>query len=97
MSRLFVLVFFFASALHFSLAQDRIAPAIRPYTSCRFDDGLSIVQLDALPMTPMTRTVQTPKGEKQIVMLEGERIMFAYPDEDFYANVKRNSSTRRTT
>ncbi len=88
MSRFLVSVFLLASALQWGFAQERIAPAIRPYTSCHFDDGLSIVQLNALPMTPMTRTVQTPSGDKEIVMLEGERIMFAYPDEDFYANVK---------
>ncbi len=36
----------------------------------------------------MVRAVTTPAGEKQITMLEGERIMLAYPGEDFYANVK---------
>ena len=86
MTRLAVFLLFLV--FPFARAQERIAPAIRPYTSCAFDDGLRIVSLDALPATPMVRTVETPDGEKQITMLEGERIMLAYPDEDFYANVK---------
>jgi hypothetical protein len=32
--------------------------------------------------------VQTRKGEVAIRMLDGRRVMFAYPGEDFYANVK---------
>ncbi len=88
MGRFTALFLFVLVTASYALAQYRIAPAIQPYTSCRFDDGLSIVQLDALPTTPMVRTIQTPSGEKQVTMVEGERIMFAYPSEDFYANVK---------
>jgi hypothetical protein len=35
-----------------------------------------------------TRTVQTLTGYASVNMLDGRRIMFAYPGEDFYANVK---------
>lgn len=62
--------------------------ALAPYTSCHFADGLQVVKLDPLRTSPMVRSVMTPDGSKQIVMLEGERIMFAYPFGDFYANVK---------
>jgi hypothetical protein len=35
-----------------------------------------------------TRMVQTTKGQLPIRMIDGRRVMFAYPGEDFYANVK---------
>ena len=69
-------------------AQQPVTSAIKPYTNCTFNDGLQVVQLDALPTTPMVRQIDTPAGLKDIAMLQGERIMFAYPSEDFYANVK---------
>lgn len=58
------------------------------YTSCKFRDGLMVV--DILPLAPGVheRTVQTLKGPRQIPMIEGRRVMFAYPDNNFYANVK---------
>jgi hypothetical protein len=62
--------------------------ALTPYTSCQFSDGLQIVHIDPLAQGITTREVDTDSGPRQIDMQAGYRIMFAYPDTDFYANVK---------
>ena len=41
-----------------------------------------------LPAVPMTRTVDTLRGPRNILMKDGVRVMFAYPNTDFYANLK---------
>jgi hypothetical protein len=58
------------------------------YTTCKFSDGLAVVETSPLAPGIHSRTVETTKGKKQIEMVEGRRVMFAYPDKDFYANVK---------
>lgn len=60
----------------------------KPYTTCRLQDGLSVVETAPLAPGVTTRMVQTLKGNRAITMLDGRRVMFAYPGEDFYANVK---------
>jgi hypothetical protein len=77
-----------------SPAQNQSVPArvvLEPYTSCTFTDGLKIVALDPLSAGVTFRTVPTGAGEQRIDMSAGERVMFAYPDTDFYANVKVES------
>lgn len=64
------------------------AAALAPYSSCQFSDGLQIVQTDPLPPGVTSRPVETDSGPRQIDMQAGLRIMFAYPDTDFFANVK---------
>ena len=46
--------------------------------------------VETAPLAPgvTRRMVQTRTGELPITMLEGRRVMFAYPCEDFYADVK---------
>lgn len=61
---------------------------LRAYTSCAFADGLEIVEEDPLAPGVTARTVDTIAGPKQISMLAGIRVMFAYPNTDFFANVK---------
>jgi len=61
---------------------------LHPYTSCKFEDGLQMVRFDNLPPTVRSREVETDTGSRKIDLLDGVRIMFAYPDTDFYANVK---------
>ena len=61
---------------------------LEAYDSCKFSDGLQIVRIDSLPPGVTVRPVETYSGTRQIEMIAGHRIMFAYPDEDFYANVK---------
>jgi hypothetical protein len=58
------------------------------YISCKFGDGLAVVETAPLAPGIHERTVETSKGARQIPMVEGRRVMFAYPDKDFYANVK---------
>jgi len=58
------------------------------YTTCKFSDGLAVVDISPLAPGVHERTVQTSKGPRQIEMVEGRRVMFAYPGKDFYANVK---------
>lgn len=41
-----------------------------------------------LPSENHVRVVRTLTGPKRIEMLDGVRVMFAYPNTDFYANVK---------
>jgi hypothetical protein len=60
---------------------------LRPYTHCTFADGLQIVAVDPLARGVTARTVETATGKKLVPMLAGIRIMFAYPDTDFFANV----------
>jgi hypothetical protein len=62
--------------------------ALTPYSSCQFSDGLQIVHIDPLAPSITSREVYTDSGSRQIDMQAGRRIMFAYPDTDFYANGK---------
>jgi hypothetical protein len=70
-------------------AQERsVAPSLKPYTSCQINSGPDMVDITPLPSANMTRSVKTIKGERQISMKDGVRVMFAYPDTDFFANIK---------
>jgi hypothetical protein len=61
---------------------------LEAYTSCQFSDGLQIVHVDPLAPGVVSREVDTDSGPREIDLQGGLRIMFAYPDTDFYANVK---------
>jgi len=63
-------------------------PALQPYLSCQFSDGLQIVETDPLAPGITSRAVDTDTGPRQIDLEAGVRVMFAYPGTDFYANVK---------
>jgi len=65
-----------------------VPKALVPYASCVFPDGLRIVGTDPLAPGVQARTVQTETGVHTIDMVAGERVMFAYPMTDFFANVK---------
>jgi hypothetical protein len=62
--------------------------SLKAYDSCSFSDGLQVVRTDSLPPGVTMRPVETDTETRQIEMLAGHRIMFAYPNTDFYANVK---------
>lgn len=62
--------------------------AFKPYTSCNLPNGPVVVETAPLEAGVTTRMVHTRKGQLPIRMLDGRRVMFAYPGEDFYANVK---------
>ncbi len=70
------------------VAHSQNDPVLSAYVSCTFTDGLQIVQVDPLAPGISSRPVETDKGVRQIDLEAGVRIMFAYPDTDFYANVK---------
>jgi hypothetical protein len=73
----------------FTAAQSEGNPdVLAPYTSCHFADGLKIVQIDPLAPGVTSREVDTDSGPRRIDINAGLRIMLAYPDTDFYANVK---------
>jgi hypothetical protein len=59
-----------------------------PYTGCTLSEGLSVVETAPLASGVTSRTVTTLKGPYTVALLTGKRVMFAYPGEDFYANVK---------
>jgi hypothetical protein len=78
-----------ACSLYLSPAQTESAETtFKPYTTCALPNGPSVIETSPLAPGVTTRTVQTLKGNLPIRMLEGRRVMFAYPGEDFYANVK---------
>ena len=58
------------------------------YAGCKFSDGLAVVETAPLAPGINERTVDTFKGPQQVPMVEGRRVMFAYPGKEFYANVK---------
>lgn len=60
---------------------------LEPYTTCTFPDGLKVVKVDSLGQGVTTRSVDTSTGPRNVEMTAGLRIMFAYPQTDFYANV----------
>ena len=66
--------------------------SLKPYTSCQFEDGLKVVQVDRLPKGVTFRTETTSGGEKKVSLVDGYRIMVAYPKTDFFANIKAEES-----
>jgi hypothetical protein len=65
-----------------------VPKALQPYTSCTFPDMLEIVGVNPLAPGITARTVETADGPESIDMVAGERVMFAYPMTDFFANAK---------
>ena len=89
-SRCFVL-FVLVLAMHSASGQvgtSNRSSAFDRYTTCKFSDGLTVVETSPLAPGVKARTVPTMNGPRQIDMVEGRRVMFAYPGKDFYANVK---------
>jgi len=73
------------------LLHAQLTAALTPYTSCQFSDGLQIVDITPLAPGIASREVDTDSGPRQIDLEAGLRVMFAYPETDFYANVKAES------
>lgn len=67
-------------------------PELKVYESCQFPDGLTVAEVQPMPADVHERPVQvrTAQGEvtKQVPLLAGRRITFAYPGADPYASVK---------
>lgn len=66
----------------------QIHPALRPYTACKFNDGLVATETSQLPAAIQGRTVETLTGPRQVPILRGEHITFSYPSTSFFATVK---------
>ncbi len=71
-----------------AVSSDSLASVLDAYTSCKFSDGMKVVQVDPLAPGVTARSVDTADGPKRIELLAGRRVMFAYANTDFYANVK---------
>lgn len=58
------------------------------YTTCKFVDGLAVVETTPLALGVTSRTIPTTKGEKTMELEAGRRVLLSYPNKDFFANVK---------
>lgn len=86
-----VIGLFFLAVFCINSAQSQDTPSMKafaPYTRCTLSDGLSVVETAPLAFGVTSRTVPTIKGTYRVPLSDGRRVMFAYPGEDFYANVK---------
>jgi hypothetical protein len=64
------------------------APAVPDYFEhCKFSDDIAMVNSDQRT-SGLTRTVATSTGPKQIPVIAGQRLGYAYPNTDFFANVR---------
>jgi hypothetical protein len=59
----------------------------QPYTTCTFSDGLQVAESSPLALGVTTRTVPTIKDSRDVEVLTGRRVLFTYPDKDYFANV----------
>jgi hypothetical protein len=64
------------------------ANPLKAYASCYFPDGLQITSVDALDAGDLSRFVDSTAGPEKIDSEAAERVMFAYPLTDFFANVR---------
>src|SRR6185503_3812766 len=84
----FTIVASFTASKAFSQSAER-DDSLKPYTSCVFESGLRIAQLDRLPTKTKFRTVETSKGDQKISLADGYRVMIAYNEHrDWFANIK---------
>jgi hypothetical protein len=66
---------------------------LRRYLSCKFDDGLQIKEITRRSAGDNFRTVETGEGTKKVSVMDGYRVMFAYPRTPyFFANMKVEQS-----
>lgn len=63
----------------------QLPASLHAYTTCKFDDGLAIVEKAPLPTGAQGRTVDTVTGLRKVAILRGERLAFAYPNTDPFA------------
>lgn len=63
-------------------------PELKPYESCSFPDSLQITDIAPMPDDVRERPVQAHGITKQVPLLAGRRITFAYPGAKPYASAK---------
>lgn len=86
-----------ASVMLYSLAivnaQSGNADPLKPYTTCKVPGDLNIKQVTRRSAGDNYREVTTGNGKQKVSVVDGYRVMFAYPDLTYYfANVKIEQS-----
>ncbi len=61
---------------------------LRPYASCRFDDGLVVAEKSALPADVAGRAVMTIAGPRQVPIERGELVTWTYPEGGPFATLR---------
>jgi hypothetical protein len=88
-----LVLYFVAAPFAWGQLLTPVTPSILvPYTMCTFSDRLAAVSVDRLNDTPMIRTVNTASGSKPVSVADGYRVMLAYPDTDYFVNLKIEQS-----
>lgn len=66
---------------------------LKPFTTCKVPGDLKIKEVTRRNPGNMYRKVTTTNGEEKVSVIDGYRVMFAYPDLTYYfANVKIEQS-----
>ncbi|HKO41930.1 MAG TPA: hypothetical protein VJU84_01465 [Pyrinomonadaceae bacterium] len=69
------------------------ADPLKPYTTCKIPGDLKIKEVTRRTANGNFREVTTDKGKQKVSVVDGYRVMFAYPDLTYYfANVKIEQS-----
>jgi len=69
--------------------------SLKPYLSCKFGDGLKIVDTSRhrqWTSPDKFRTVEINGVEERVSVVDGYRVMVAYPNTHFFANIKAENS-----
>lgn len=67
--------------------------SLKPYTACKVRDGLKIREVSRRTSKEPFREVEIANNKLKVSVLDGYRVMFAYPDLPYYyANVKIEQS-----
>ena len=75
-------------------AQSASTDLLKSYTTCKIPGNLKIKEVTRRTVTDNYREVTTDKGKQKVSVVDGYRVMFAYPDLTYYfANVKIEQST----
>ena len=80
-AKILILVLF--SIVGCSLAQS----GLEKFIHCDLGEDFQIVQ-DRLPRAPMSRTVETSLGSKEVVMIDGYRVLITYKETEPFVNLK---------
>src|SRR5215470_2865086 len=74
-------------------AQSTSTDPLKPYTTCKVPGELKIREVTRRNNTDKYREVTADKGKQKVSVVDGYRVMFAYPDLPYYfANVKIEQS-----
>ena len=74
-------------------AQTGNADPLKPFTACKVPGDLKIKEVTRRSQGNNSREVTTDNGKEKVSVVDGYRVMFAYPDLTyFFANVKIEQS-----